>query len=130
MLLQKLSRDRADLHIYVLVQTPSINTCLESNSFLHYMHCVTMIRSCIFRVLSLSEVGENMLQSTICLPFAQWFELLMPYSIRSFRWIQINIVKRKAVFLLIIERTLAPYSSEACRRENIHFIVFFPYKTV
>ena len=42
----------------------------------------------------------------------------------------VNLVKRKVVFLLVIEHILAPYGSEACRRENIHFIVFFPYKTV
>ena len=40
------------------------------------------------------------------------------------------VVKRKGVILLVIENILAPYSSEACWRENIHFIVFFPYKTV
>ena len=44
--------------------------------------------------------------------------------------LQINLVKRKVVFLLVIEHILTPYGSEACRRENIHFIVFFPYKTV
>ena len=60
----------------------------------------------------------------------QWFELLMPYSIRSCWGLQIKLVKGKVVFLLLIEHILAPYGSEACRRENIHFIVFFPYKTV
>ena len=44
--------------------------------------------------------------------------------------LQINLVKRKVVFLLVIEHILAPYGSEACRRENIYFIVFFPYKKV